>query len=338
MHAPQFKPHPLFNGCHRQTIISTFVNFCRAPFSRTEYVHLPDHDWLAMEVTTPPSWTPDQLTVVMVHGLCGSHKSPYQVRMARKLAAKGVRAIRVNLRGCGSGKGLARNPYAAGCSKDILCAIQQIKFETPNSSIVLMGFSLGGNIVLKLAGELGAEAPIDRVIAVSPPADLMSSMKLIEKPQNRIYERYFMKHLMDDLNFRYKTFPEAPHFDIPKELRALDYDSYYLAPLFGYQNVFDYYRNNRALEHIHNISIPCQILFAEDDPIIDASMLDHCQLPENIEIFKTASGGHLGYISAPGTEGGIRWLDYFLLNLIFGSKSQNEDGQQHVQNCDTSSD
>ena len=152
-------------------------------FSRTEYVHLPDHDWLAMEVTTPPSWKPGELTVVMVHGLCGSHKSPYQVRMARKLAAKGIRAIRVNLRGCGSGRGLARNPYSAGCSNDIRCALEQIKFEAPESPILLMGFSLGGNIVLKLAGELGSNALIERVIAVSPPADLVSSMKLIEQPK-----------------------------------------------------------------------------------------------------------------------------------------------------------
>ena len=324
MHAPNFKPHPLFSGCHRQTIISTFVNFCRAPFSRTEYVHLPDHDWLAMEVTTPPSWKPDELTVVMVHGLCGSHKSPYQVRMARKLAAKGVRAVRVNLRGCGSGKGLARSPYSAGCSNDILCALKQLKFETPDTRILLMGFSLGGNIVLKLAGELGNTDLVERVIAISPPADLMSSMKLIEHPRNRIYERYFMKHLLEDMSYRLKKFPESPRYEIPSELRALDYDTFYLAPLFGYRNVFDYYRNNRALEHIQNIVIPCQILFAEDDPIIDASMLDNCKLPENIDVFKTVSGGHLGYISAPGTEGGIRWLDYFLLGLIFGSKTQNE--------------
>ncbi len=318
---PDFTPLPFLNGCHRQTILSSFINFCRAPFSKTKYIHLPDHDWLAVEVTTPPSWQPTDLTVVMIHGLCGSHKSPYMMRMARKLAAKGVRAVRINMRGCGSGKGMARRIYKAGCSDDVLCALKQLKFETPDSPVTLMGFSLGGNVVLKLTGELATKASeyLEQVIAVSPPADLVSSIHRIENPKNRFYERYFMKLLIEDIQFRHKHFAELPEIHLSKELKVLDFDSIYVAPLFGFSNVFDYYRHNQAINVISNISIPCQILFAEDDPIIDSAMLDNIELPENVSIHKTARGGHLGYLGAPGSEGGVRWLDHFLLTLIFGS-------------------
>ena len=316
---PEFKPLPLTSGCHRQTIISSFVNFCRAPFSKTQYVHLPDHDWLAMEVTTPPTWKKTDLTVVMVHGLCGSHKSPYMVRMARKLAAKGVKVVRVNMRGCGSGKGLARRIYRAGCSDDILCAFKEIKKAAPESPTILMGFSLGGNVVLKLTGELAENAPqyYQRVIAVSPPADLVSGIHRIESPKNRIYERYFMRLLVEDVLYRHKHFPELPEIELSKELKALDFDSIYMAPLFGYHNVFDYYRNNQAINVIQNIAIPTTVLFAEDDPIIDAHMFDHITLPETVSVHTTSRGGHLGYLGAPNSEGGVHWLDHFLMTLIF---------------------
>lgn len=316
---PDFTPLPFLTGCHKQTILSSFVNFCRAPFSKTRYIHLPDHDWLAVEVTTPPTWEVTDQTVVMIHGLCGSHKSPYMIRMARKLAAKGLRVVRVNMRGCGSGKGLARRVYRAGCSDDALCVINQLKQETPNSPIILMGFSLGGNVVLKLCGELAERGPeyLQRVIAVSPPVDLVSGIHRIENPKNRIYERYFMKLMIEDVLYRHKHFPELPEIHLSRELKVLDFDSIYMAPLFGFSNVFDYYRNDQSLKVIHKIAIPCQILFAEDDPIIDSSVLDNLSLPGNISIYKTARGGHLGYLGVPGSEGGVRWLDHFLLTLIF---------------------
>ena len=191
--------------------------------------------------------------------------------------------------------------------------------------MVLMGFSLGGNVVLKLTGELAEKGHeyLERVIAVSPPADLVSGIHRIENPKNRFYERYFMKLLIEDIQFRHKHFPELPEIHLSKEIKVLDFDSIYVAPLFGFSNVFDYYRNNQAIDVIHNISIPCQILFAEDDPIIDASMLDNIELPDNISVYKTARGGHLGYLGAPGSEGGVRWLDHFLLTLILGNTSQN---------------
>src|SRR4029453_9162833 len=111
--------------------------------------------------------------VVLLHGLCGCHRSAYMRRLAYKLWRCGLRAIRMNLRGCGSGKGLARQPYHSGQSEDVRAVLDELHAETPQSPLQLVGFSLGGNIALKLAGELGntVAASLQQVIAVCPPAD-----------------------------------------------------------------------------------------------------------------------------------------------------------------------
>ncbi|MDE3048039.1 MAG: alpha/beta fold hydrolase, partial [Verrucomicrobiota bacterium] len=166
-----FDPYPFLDDPHKQTIISSMVNFLFEPPSDEKRVKLPDGDVISLQVTTPRGWEPKKGTVVMVHGLCGSHQSPYMVRITKHLAQMGIRSVRYNMRGCGTGFGLAKNIYHSGRSDDLFECLKVLKIEHPDSPTVLIGFSLGGNIVLKLAGELGTLAPyfLDRVFAVSPP-------------------------------------------------------------------------------------------------------------------------------------------------------------------------
>ena len=140
----EFQPFPLFIGRHTQTIMALF-SFYRDPPSITRFVHLPDGEKISMEITTPSFWKNTHATVVMVHGLCGSHKSPYLVRLTKKLLRKGVRVIRVNLRGCGSGKGHAKRMYPAEASDDIWNAFTNNKSETPkNKCLPLMVPQISG--------------------------------------------------------------------------------------------------------------------------------------------------------------------------------------------------
>ncbi|MCB1083972.1 MAG: alpha/beta fold hydrolase, partial [Simkania sp.] len=128
---PIFKPFPFFAGCHTQTIAASFLTFARNPESTTRFVHLSDGDRITYEVSTPTSWKVTDPTVVMVHGLCGSHRSPYIVRLANKLDKRNIRTIRINLRGCGTGRGHAKKMYHVDCSNDICHALKKIKHETP---------------------------------------------------------------------------------------------------------------------------------------------------------------------------------------------------------------
>src|SRR5262249_51275546 len=118
---------PLFTHPHLQTIVAAKLTFVREPPSTTCLVALPDGDQIALEVSTPPGWQPDDPTVVMLHGLCGCHRSPYMQRLAHKLLRCGIRAVRMNLRGCGSGKDLARYPYHSGRSADVLAVLEHLQ-------------------------------------------------------------------------------------------------------------------------------------------------------------------------------------------------------------------
>lgn len=312
-----FDPFPMMRGSHQQTILGSILHWQRNPRSKRHLVEMPDKDQISIEVTTPKSWQPDCLTVVMVHGLCGSHKSPYLVRMARKLSKLGIRCVRMNMRGCGSGKGYAKQIYHSGRSEDIHYVLKYLQQESPTSEMILIGFSLGANLVLKLSGELGplARLCLKKVIAIAPPCDMLSSVEMLHEPKNQMYERYFLKMLKADIKYRERKFPDFPKTEVTEIASLYDFDKTFVAPICGFKNAYDYYEKSSSKWVIGEIEIPCKILFSEDDPIINHSCLDHLRLPENIRIFKTKHGGHLGFLGSP-LNGGMHWMDQLLLNWI----------------------
>lgn len=315
----EFKPLYFFSGCHSQTILGSLTSLHKAPPSVRECVRLADKDYMTMETCTPPNWRVTDPTVVLVHGLCGSHKSNYLQRLAKKFYKLGVKTVRVNLRGCGSGRGLARFFYHSGSSDDVLAMLKVLKNKYPQSSISLIGFSLGGNIVLKLAGELGESAKdlLTQVIAVSPPVDLKSSVHLIGKPDNQMYQRYFIRLLRSDVHYRHMQF-NLPEVRIPYNMTIFEFDEYYIAPQIGFASALQYYDACSAKHVLNKIVVPCHILFAQDDPIIDSEVIEEKTLRDNISILKTPNGGHMGFLASPFSKTGCRWMDYILLKWVNG--------------------
>lgn len=313
-----FDPLPFIDDPHRQTIINSFFNFVIEPKSSQKIVKLPDGDKISLEITTPANWKETDLTVFFVHGLCGSHKSPNLARMAKRLEPLGIRTIRFNMRGCGSGKGLAKKLYHSGLSNDVFECLKVVKKEHPGSPIVLIGFSLGGNIVLKLAGELSTLARpfLKQVIAISPPVELYSSVQMLGDPVNAIYERFFYRILRADILYRNRIFKDLPKVHLPRDLKLYEFDQIYTAPMGGFVDAFDYYDKCSSSHVVGEIAIPCKILLAEDDPIISSDSLDHYHLPSNIKIFKTKKGGHMGYLGRTKGKKGFYWLDSLLLDWI----------------------
>lgn len=313
-----FEPFPFFTDPHKQTIINSFFNLLFEPPSERKLVHLPDGDKISLEISTPREWKPTDLTVLLVHGLCGSHRSPNLVRMTKRLEPMGIRTVRYNMRGCGSGKGLAKHIYHSGRSEDLFEAIKALKKEFPESPIVLIGFSLGGNLVLKLAGELGSIGKefLKGVIAVSPPVDLYSSVQMLGDPTNAMYERYFYRMLRADVHYRHKKFKDLPNIRLPRNLKLYEFDQLYTAPTCGFKNADDYYSKCSSANVVPDIVIPTKILLAEDDPIISSGSLDQFAIPAAVDLFKTKKGGHMGYLGTPGTEKGFYWLDSLLVDWI----------------------
>ena len=317
-----FEPFPFLDGYHRQTIFGNLLNFHREPPSKTENITLEDGDTMTIQVSTPENWNESMPSVVMIHGLCGSHRSVYLIRMTRKLLARGVRAIRLNLKGCGSSKGLSKGLYHSGSSPDIFEVLTILKKRTPHSVFSLIGFSLSGNIVLKLAGEQKErlQGLVSHVIAVSPPVDLYNSLRLFD--DQWFYNYYFLRLLKGEIAFRQKRFKEElEHFDFPKPTSFYSLDETYISKHCGFQSALDYYEKCSSKPLIKDIAVPCDILLAEDDPLVDAHVLDTEPLPENVRVKITKKGGHMGYLGKPRKGKGFYWLDTMLFKWLEERKS-----------------
>lgn len=317
-HELPFNPFPLLGSPHSQTIVSSLLGaWSPEPPSMQKLIALPDGDQLSLEMTTPEKWLPTDPTVVLLHGLCGSHRSSYLVRMAKRLKSMGIRAVRVNMRGCGSGRGLAKHFYHSGRSEDVLEVLKVLKNEHNKSQVTLVGYSLGANIALKLSGELKGDGPalLHQVIAVSPPADLHLCVQMFDKPENAIYERHFFKALRAHVRDLLKE--NAPA--LPNNLKVIEFDDLMTAPRSGFASALDYYAKCSSASFVPHIRLPCKILFAEDDPFISHSTLDELAIPTNVQIFKTKKGGHLGYLGSPLHKKGVRWLDSLLIEWITGT-------------------
>lgn len=313
-----FDPLPFLVNPHLQTIVGSQINVHREPASMQKLVYLPDGDRISLQITTPKGWKETDLTVFMIHGLCGSHRSNYLIRLSQKLEAQNIRAIRYNMRGCGTGRGFAKRIYHSGRSEDVFECIKAVKKGHPQSPLLLIGFSLGGNIALKMAGELGhlASAFLKGLIAVSPPVDLYKSIQLFAEPANQFYERYFYRRLRADVYYLHKTFKDLPKVNLPKKLQIYEFDQMYIAPTCGYTNAIDYYNRCSSLYFVEEIAIPTRILLAQDDPLIWHSSLDQSKLPSNIELYKTKHGGHMGYLGIPGSKRGFFWMDTVVLDWV----------------------
>jgi len=313
----EFRPLFCLTNPHVQTIAATF-GLARPPSSEVEVVDLPDGDRILLEVTTPDAWAPRDPTAVLVHGLCGCSRSGYCVRLARKLTQLGTRAVRMNLRGCGPGRGLARKIYHSGRSEDVLAVLEALRARHPESPTTLVGFSLGGNIVLKLAGEMAqaANGVLRQVIAVGPPVDLKASAERLSHPRNRLYDRFFVRLLIKAVRDRHSLFPDLPRPTLPRKLRLVEFDDVYTAPTCGFAGAMDYYERASSAQLLRNIAVPARVLVADDDPLVDSSTLYGLHLPPNVKVTRTLHGGHLGFLGRDPRGGGLRWMDGKVLEWI----------------------
>jgi len=300
-----FKPLTGTSSSHLQTIISALLPPGISPPSENQIVDLGSNEFLSCEVSTPATWKESDQTAVLVHGMGGSHASNYMVRMAQKLYLRGQKVIRVNLRGCGSGKELSKLLYHAGTSQDILKILFDLKQKFPASEIALIGFSLGGNIILKLAGELGLEAKklVKVFIAVSAPLNLAESVSKIQEKKNCLYHLYYLKRIRAQSGNQ-------------KIATLYAFDDQITAPSWGYKSANDYYEACSSLHFLPHIQQSTHLLFAQDDPFISLDQLQEMTLPSAINVWTTEKGGHLGFLGKTATSKSFYWMDELLLNWI----------------------
>ncbi len=320
---PPFRPHPLLRSGHAQTLAGVYLPGHDDPYLAAQHqVDLADGDRLVLHDDCPDSWRPGNRAVLLIHGLAGCHTSGYMRRISRKLCDRGVRAFRMDLRGCGAGHELARWPYHSGRSEDAAAALQAIARIAPDSPVTLVGFSLGGNITLKLAGELAGSpcAHLDSAMAVCPPADLAACSRQISKRLNTFYDRYFVARLLEQLAARRHLLPHehALPFDPPP--RTLwEFDNRFTAVVCGFGTADNYYRQASSLPLISQIQLPTMILASRDDPMIPPQALESVKRPPNVRLCMTRHGGHLGFVGRGRRDPDRRWMDWRVVDWVLAA-------------------
>ena len=318
-HKP-FRPFAICRNPHVQTVGAFLFRGKMSDYSAVKHVvRLVDGDRLVIHDDRPNSWITGDRIAILVPGLCGCHASPYMRRVSDKLRRSGVRTIRADMRGFGSSELISRSHVYAGCSQDIRSILEYVSQLSPISQISLIGFSLGGNIIMKTLGEWGPHYPrnVDSAVAVSPPIDLLHSSWSLRRNGNRFYDYYFAAQLRARLSFRRRKVKGLIDNGMnPLPDRLLHFDDRFTAPVWGYSGARDYYQNCSAGPLLKAVRVPSIIVTSDDDPIVPAEMYDNFEMSSQIEMVTTRAGGHLGFLGPNRGDPDRYWLDWRICRWI----------------------
>ena len=306
-----FQPLPFLTNGHVQTIVGFLWKGQPFPYPcERRLVTLSDGDQIALHDSVPPEWKPGEPIVLLIHGLGGDHRSCYLQRTAALLYRNGVRPVRMDLRGNAASFGLARAFYHAGQTDDLRESLRELQRWSPRSPLWVTGFSLGGHLMLKMAGEVDAEPVpnLQRIVAVSPPIDLVRCWQMMSRRSRRIYDRFFAKLLAEHARLWCERNPDPPLPEFPKRLSIRAFDDLFTAPRNGFANALDYYERCSSFSLISRIRVPTLILTARDDPFVAVETFEELDVPPHIRIEIQEYGGHLGFLGRDGA-GGVRWME-----------------------------
>ncbi|HZC23154.1 MAG TPA: alpha/beta fold hydrolase [Candidatus Binatia bacterium] len=303
-----FRARWWLRGGHVQTIAS---------FLLARRIHLPPAEERLVEVAPGIKvrcwcrWQPDRaqaLTLIVVHGLEGSTESQYMLGVARNGIAAGMNVVLMNQRNCGGMDHCAPTLYNSSLSGDVAEVARHVVENDGVSRFALIGFSMGGNLVLKLAGEWGNDAPTQfkAVAAVCPAMDLAASADALHEPANRLYEYYFLMQLFRRLRAKVRYFPGQ--FDLSR-LRGVSslrlFDDRVTAYYCGFTGADDYYARAAAANVVDRVAVPALIIHAANDPFIRMRPETRERILRNphITYIETADGGHCAFLAAPDGNG-----------------------------------
>ena len=312
---PNFSP--LFHNSHIATFAGNYwhrqIDKISFPPTRVEYRVEPNVTVVAYE--HQPERTPARAQLVLLHGLEGSSNGGYIVSLAQAALTAGFGVHRLNMRSCGGTEHLSETMYHSGLTSDTLHVLRAIQARNLGP-IFLIGFSLGGNVALKLAGELRRTDLLTGVCAVSTPIDLACAVRSIDKPENIIYARRFLSRLK--ARIRRKSV-SAPHLYSTGELKKIRsiwaFDDRYTAPLFGFGTAENYYATQSAARFLEYIETPTLVVTAQDDPMVPFEMYRRKIFEDNPALMLVAPkhGGHLGFLSRSRPR---FWLDELLMSWV----------------------
>jgi predicted alpha/beta-fold hydrolase len=317
-----FTPRPSLRGGHRMTLYG-WGNpryFPRLPAPTLRYFDVaPDTRVLAHCHWQPEPWT--RPTLLALHGLNASSDAHYMRGMATKAFARGMNVVRLNQRNCGNTEHLSAGLFHSGLTADARHVIEELTSIDGITAIGVAGYSLGGNLALKLAGEYGTEAPpaLFGVAAVSPIIEIGECVRALEQPGNFLYQWNFVRDLKTRL--RRKAFFRPGLFDLSKlgSVRTVrDFDEAFTAPHFGFNDAADYYYRASSMRLVDRIAVPALVISAEDDPFVPAEPLRDLKVTGNphITLAISAHGGHCGFVGPASGEDDGYWAENQIVEFM----------------------
>jgi len=308
-----FVPRRRLRNGHLQTLVGNFMKRTNLlPAGEQRLFQVEEN----VQILCDCHWQPEResrLTLIILHGLEGSIDSNYVIGTGSKAWVLGWNVVRMNVRNCGGTEHLSATLYNSGLSGDVraiaLTLIEQEKLE----HIALAGFSMGGNLVLKAAGEWGEATPsqLRGVVGISPAVDLAASADLLHHPKNRIYEWKFLMGLRSRMKRKAELFPGKFDPLVKGAYRSIrDFDDKITAPHFGYAGAQDYYTRASSAQFADRISVPTLVIHSNDDPFIVMLPETKAKFRSNphVTFIETEHGGHCAFVAEPNGYDG-RWAE-----------------------------
>ncbi len=325
-----FEPHPLLRNPHAQTLVSAFLprRFPRLPQGIAREFEVEPGTRIRGEChwQAAPQERP---TLVLVHGLEGSSESGYMLGLAERAFAAGWNAVRLNQRNCGGTESLTPTLYNSGLSTDYRAVLTELIERDALPEIFFAGYSMGGNLVLKMAGELSGAAPtqLRGVAGVCPCVDLGICADAVGLPQNFIYQEHFVRSLKKRMRRKSELFPGKYDLAPMARVRTLrEFDDKITARYCGFEGASDYYMRSSALRVTAQICVPTLIVTAQDDPFVPFASFSDPALAGNahIRVIAPEHGGHCSFISRyKGVE--RFWAEAWLMEYFADIESLHAD-------------
>lgn len=312
-----YKPSFFFRFGHINTIFSNLARKVKRPPYKRIRINTPDNDFLDLDYSSLGG----KLLVILTHGLEGNSDREYIRSMVNAVNEQDWDALAINLRGCSDEVNALYSSYHSGKTDDLDLVVQYAKKNLGHTRIILVGYSLGGNITLKYVGEKGMD--IDPAIiaaaAISVPVSLEDSASQLAKKSNLIYMKRFVKMLKPKLSEKSKRFPAlgVEEGKIKKIKDFYDFDELYTAPAHGFSSAEDYWNKSSSRSFLSGIKIPTLLINALDDPFLAESCFPYREAEENSNFYFEATkyGGHVGFKSRPFQQG-VFWHEKRMISFF----------------------
>src|SRR5580692_9413199 len=300
----KFEPHALLKSGHTMTIASAFVRRrFDLPSAEDRLFQVDPESRILGRCHWQPGKKRTAPVIAILHGLEGSSESNYVCGIAEKAFRRGFHAVRLNQRNCGGTESLTPTLYNSGMSGDYRAVLEELAGVDGFERVFFAGYSMGGNLVTKMAGEYGDEYPaaLRGVCAVCPALDLSACADALERRDNYLYTRHFVKGLMARYARKAKMFPGRYRTDGFGTIRTVrEFDDAITAPCFGFRDAEEYYESAGAKRVTADVRVPLLLITAEDDPFVPYVSFLAARVEKNpaIQFVPTRHGGHCAYISS----------------------------------------